>query len=55
MLYCTLHRQWRTDFNGAAGLDLNVFIPVIERKGWDLGLSLALLEAIEDAELEDRE
>lgn len=49
-----LKRQWRVGFNGATGLDLNVFIPVIERNGWDLDVCLALLAAIEDEMLAEK-
>ncbi|MBI3771470.1 MAG: DUF1799 domain-containing protein [Gammaproteobacteria bacterium] len=50
-LYQTLKRQWRTGFEGATGLDFNVFLPVIEKRGWDVDLSLELLAVIEGAML----
>lgn len=34
---------------GAVGLDLAVFVPIIQARGWDLELSLELLGAIEEA------
>jgi hypothetical protein len=63
-LFWLLRKQWRTEMvavsNGIggavyssekSGLDLNVFIPLIERKGWDMTISLELLSAIEDVML----
>ncbi len=50
-MYWLLKKQWRVNLNGYTGLDLNVFIPVIEKRGWDLMISLELLSAIEDVML----
>lgn len=48
-LYAKLQRQWRWREKAAMGLDMNVFLPVIQSRGWDLDLSLDLLATIEDA------
>ncbi len=59
-LYCQLKHQVRIGVTGVSaagasqfvpvtvGLDLNVFIPIIERKGWHLPITLDLLTTIED-------
>lgn len=52
-LFQTLQRQWRVGFNGAVGLDLNVFIPAIQAKRWKLDLALDLVHVIENGMLTD--
>ena len=47
--------QWRVSLAGAVGLDLNVFIPVIRDKGWDLETALELLGVIEGKMLKREE
>lgn len=50
-----LGTQWRVSLAGAVGLDLNVFIPVIRDKGWDLETALELLGVIEGKMLKREE
>jgi len=44
-------RQWRTSFAGVVGLDMSVFLPVIQAKGWRLDFCLEIIELIEDSEI----
>ncbi len=51
-LYSLLSRQWRVGMAGAVGLDMGVFLPVMESRRWDLDVALPLLNAIETAVLD---
>lgn len=48
-LYLQLAGQWRWGADRPVGLDLGVFIPRIEARGWDIDLALDLLRNIEHA------
>lgn len=47
-LFARIGGQWRYTMEGRAGLDFAVYIPLIERRGWDLERALVLLRAIEE-------
>lgn len=53
--YRRLPRQWRIGPMGPVGLDLSVWMPVIQQQGWDVATALDLLGEIEDGFLAPRE
>lgn len=50
-----LSRQWRVGAVGPVGLDLGVWLPLIDSQGWDRPTALQLLSEIEDAYLAKRD
>ncbi len=46
-LYLSLAGQWRWGPRGPVALDIGVFMPRIEARGWDIDVALDLLRRIE--------